>query len=170
MESVRSVPTHNSLSDTTMKQIPLTQGKFALVDDSDYQWLNRWKWYAQHSHGGFRAVRRVNLPNGKRPLIHMSREILGLRSNDRHVADHINHNSCDNRRVNLRSATPRENSRNRNLDRTKGYHRDRASGKYKASIMVRGKPKHLGLWNTPAMAHHAYVKAKLKYHKIRSVA
>ena len=34
-----------------MKQITLTQGKVALVDDADYEWLSQWSWCALHYRG-----------------------------------------------------------------------------------------------------------------------
>lgn len=55
-----------------MKKIPLTQGKFALVDDSDYEWLNQWKW---HFHNGY-AVMSGPRGTEKREHILMHREIM----------------------------------------------------------------------------------------------
>lgn len=43
-----------------MRKIPLTQGKFALVDDADFDWLNQWKWYALKTKTTFYAVRKVS--------------------------------------------------------------------------------------------------------------
>ena len=39
------------------KQIPLTQGYFATVDDEDYDFLSRWKWYARKDQKNFYAQR-----------------------------------------------------------------------------------------------------------------
>lgn len=44
-----------------MKRIPLTQGKFALVDNEDFEWLNQFKWYAlKTTYGGYVAIRNIN--------------------------------------------------------------------------------------------------------------
>lgn len=40
-----------------MKEIPLTQGKVASVDDCDYEYLNQWKWHPLKSGKTFYAVR-----------------------------------------------------------------------------------------------------------------
>ena len=66
-----------------MKQIQLTQGKVALVDDLDYDWLSQWKWYAHKEYGEcFYAVRHSYQREGKRRLIPMHRQILGLEYGD----------------------------------------------------------------------------------------
>jgi hypothetical protein len=96
-----------------MKRIPLSQGKFALVDDDDFEWLNQWKWRLDLK-GGY-AVRNVRM--GKRiPRIYMHKLILnppkGL------FTDHINHDKLDNRRSNLRMCTTSQNGANR-LKQTK---------------------------------------------------
>jgi hypothetical protein len=55
-----------------MKTIPLTQGKFAIVDDSDFEWLNQWKWYVQKSknisvwyNGHWTLILNLNLSTGR---------------------------------------------------------------------------------------------------------
>ena len=74
-----------------MKQIPLTQGKYALVDDSDFEWLNQWKW--NYNNGYARRIKEINKT---REIIYMHRFILKI--NKEKVCDHINGNGLDNRR------------------------------------------------------------------------
>ena len=145
-----------------MKHIPLTQGKFAIVDDEDYEWLSRHKWYAQWSRytNSFYAVRRPS----KQRLIYMSREILGLKKGDIRQADHINHNTLNNLKSNLRIVTLQQNHWNNN--NPKGYYFHKASNKYLAHIGLNGKRIYLGLFCTTKEAHNAYLQAKNIYHKI----
>lgn len=60
-----------------MKEIPLTQGKVALVDDDDFEWLSQFKWYAVKFGRTFYAVRQAPRVNGKQRKIWMHREVLG---------------------------------------------------------------------------------------------
>jgi len=98
-----------------MKQIPLTQGQVALVDNTDYDWLNQWKWCAQRTRGVFYAVRNSPRKNGKKHQIFMHREILGLRYKDGQEGDHRNHNTLDNQRENLRVCIHSQNIMNQKL-------------------------------------------------------
>ncbi len=78
--------------------------------------------------------------------------------------DHKNLEPGDNRIVNLREASDRENQGNRrklsnNTSGYKGVHLHKPSGKWKAQIGFDGKRKHLGLFETPELAFAAYIQA-----------
>src|SRR5579859_2501899 len=94
-----------------MREIPLTQGKVALVDDADFDWLNQWKWCAMKVGKTHYAVRNEpRQPGKKRKLILMHREIAaqaGLSD-----VDHENHAGLDNQRHNLRPCTRAQNMAN----------------------------------------------------------
>lgn len=85
-----------------MKEIPLTQGKVALVDDEDFAWLSQWKW--QFSAGY--AIHSTQYKSW-----HMHRMIAN--TPDGMFTDHINGNPLDNRRCNLRICSQRQNLKNR---------------------------------------------------------
>ena len=149
------------------KRIPLTQGRFALVDADDYAWLSRWKWTFRPSDRGSRgyAVRNVHYyrSDGKRSSrpINMHREILGLSPRDPRLCDHINGNPLDNRRSNLRMCTQSQNLANtrrrrnaRSRYRGATWHRQRR--KWRARIKHRGREIHLGLYQTEREAVLAY--------------
>lgn len=100
-----------------MKKIPLTKGKYALVDDIDYEHLSQWKWYYLSS--GY-AVRDQHI-NKKKFNFLMHRVIMNTPKNM--DTDHINHNPLDNRRKNLRIVTTSQNLFNTSIrsDNTSGY-------------------------------------------------
>lgn len=85
-----------------VKQIRLSKGLYALVDDDDFDWLNQWTWYASQESRGtkFYAIRREKV-DGKWVKIRMHVAIW-VRHNgpvpDGHVIDHVNHFSLDNRK------------------------------------------------------------------------
>lgn len=100
-----------------MRTIPLTQGKVAIVDDSDYEWLNQVKWYLKYvDENRFYAARHRKI-KGEKKTIYMHRAIMagdldaiGLDSKE---VDHRNRNRLDNRRENLRICSKKENLENR---------------------------------------------------------
>ncbi len=113
-----------------MKRIELTQGQFALVDNADYDWLNRFKWSADWNNHtkSFYAARNSRTKNGKICSVSMAREILGLKCGDKFQADHKNHDTLDNRRANLRIVTSQQNHFNRK--NSKGYYWNKHAKKY----------------------------------------
>ena len=142
--------------------IPLTQGKYAIVDIEDYKWLMRWKWCARREKNIFYAARHERFFGGKkkrRRTIFMHRMILntpkGLQS------DHENHNGIDNRKCNLRTCNAGENCRNRLPSRRgtswyKGVYFKKVLGKFGAQIMLNGKTIHLGYYKSEIEAAKAY--------------
>lgn len=97
------------------KQIPLTKGKFALVDDEDFEFLSQWKWHFNNRY----ACRCIytyadgverKQKNRKQIRIFMHREIMNPPS-DKEI-DHINRCGLDNRKSNLRICTREQNARN----------------------------------------------------------
>lgn len=147
-----------------MKQIKLTQGQFALVDDTDYDWLSQWKWYAANWRGHFYAIRKSFSEDGKQYSIYMSRQILGLEKGDLRQADHQNHNTLNNRRANLRICTHRENMRNRKSARNSSSHFKgvcwcKKEKKWQAQMGVNGTSKYLGQFNNSKSAALAYDRA-----------
>lgn len=149
-----------------MRQIPLTQNQFAIVDSKNYEWLSQWKWNAawHKNTQSFYAMRYGRNKNNKQYIIYMAREILGLKKGDKRQADHRNHKTLDNQVYNLRIVTNQQNHFNQK--NVKGYCWNESRGKYQAYIGVNGMQIHLGFFLTSLKAHNAYLKAKELYHKI----
>lgn len=157
-----------------MKEISLTRGLVTLVDDEDYVWLSQFKWQA--GHGGY-AKRTALHPSGqllsngrrKRADLKMHREIMGLTFGDRREVDHIDGNTLNNTRANLRVCTHAENGKNlrkpiTNTSGYKGVSYYKRSGKWMAYIMIEKKLKNLGYFDTPQLAHAAYCEAAKRIH------
>ena len=148
------------------KKIPLTQGKFAIVDTEDYERLSAYKWYFQRYGLGLDkgCACRAGVVNGMRRLIRMHYEIVGYLS-----VDHINGCGIDNRKVNLRKANKSQNAQNVGLNENntsgyKGVFFDKSIQKFKARIRNKGVRFYLGNFSTASEASEAYVKACIKLH------
>lgn len=131
--------------------LPLPHGRFALVDKEDFDALNEWNW----SYNGY--VHRIDTSSG---AVKLHREILGCPSNL--TIDHINHNTLDNRRANLRICTKGENNRNVAKAAFKGIYLEKSTGKWKAQIGHDHKRLNLGRYETPESAAAAYDKAAVR--------
>lgn len=148
-----------------MKEIQLTQGKVALVDDDVYEWAVKLKWQAHYEGNVWYATRSVKLP---RPaLLRMHRMILS--APDGVPVDHINRNGLDNRRENLRLCTQSENMANRGPEKDnalglKGVSWDKVNKKWRAQIRWHGKSKAIGRYNSPEEAARAYDAAARELH------
>jgi len=170
------------------RRIPLTQGKYAIVDPQDYPRLSKYKWYASRNKHTFYAVRNRWSKNYSSKLkVKMHREILenlSLASTtqnpvlspvegsklttqnchrnicDGFVIDHINHNGLDNRNANLRLATFAQNARNSRRRRNR-------SG-YKGVCFTKDKGKYRAvIWHDNKRIHLGYfdssISAALEY-------
>ena len=150
-----------------MKEIPLTQGKVALIDDEDYEWISQFKWYAYKGRSTFYSMRNIKGGNPVRLHREILKRNLGENFKDSFVVDHINHNGLDNRKGNLRLVTNRENLMNQKNKSfyssiypgvfvSKGKYRNK---KYVAQIRIGEKRKFLGSFYTEIEAAITYVKA-----------
>lgn len=148
-----------------MKYIKLTQGKYAIVDDCDYPELSQYKWYAHKQRNTYYAYRGESL-NGKKVVVAMHRQILGLSYRDGKETDHKNHNGLDNKRSNIRICTRFQNSLNQlaNKNTTSKYKGESWAKKHKkwyAHIKINQKSYHIGNFDNEIDAAKAYdIKAK----------
>jgi hypothetical protein len=154
-----------------MKKIPLSQGQYTLVDDGDFEWLSKRKWYASKDYNTFYALREVQ-KNYKSKNLLMHREI--MKAPKGMQVDHIDGNGLNNQKSNLRLCTPAQNQRNRRLNKnnTSGYRgvcwfKDHA--KWSAYFYIRrpddpkrSKRIHIGFFDDPIEAAHAFDKAVIE--------
>lgn len=143
-----------------MKEIPLSRGLVALVDDEDYEALNQYKWSAKLSNGIFYAARSAKREDGKKTTVYMHHELIGKKKG-LHV-DHGDGNSLNNQRYNLSHVTPRQNAQNRHASRSlnlPGVCWNKRARKWQAQIVVKGKIKYLGYYTDEYDAYLAYRKA-----------
>lgn len=155
----------------SMKTIPLTMGYFTKVDDDDYDKFAKKRWYAMRVKDKIRPSRVVydGLGGGDRKSTrkYLSREIVGAKKGE--WVDHINGDTLDNRKENLRICNPSENAGNRKRPRTNksGYKGVRKANSrinpWRSQIIVEGKFIHLGNYKTRVEAAIAYDKAAKKY-------
>jgi hypothetical protein len=154
-----------------MREIELTQGKAAIVDDGDYAALSRSKWQAKRGKAGAWYARRTV---GKWPfqrVMWMHRAIMEMHGVD--IAglevDHRNGDGLDNRFENLRVATHAQNVQNQrvradNTSGLKGVSWDSRHDRWAAGIEVGGVHRHLGYFVNKAEAGAAYRRAARELH------
>jgi hypothetical protein len=147
-------------------EIPLTQGKVAIVDDVDADVVGL-GWYAVRGCRTWYARRPLPAVNGRRwgPSERLHRAIWARAHPDEPAPrrlDHKNGNGLDCRRFNLRPANGRQNARNArlrhdNVSGLKGIHTNKAyRGRWRAQIRADGELIHLGMFATPKEAAAAY--------------
>lgn len=149
-----------------MKYIQLTQGKETMVDDEDYEELNKWQWfYKQHSGGGY-AQRNSEYVKGKvRRTIRMHRQIMGTPNG--FETDHINGDKLDNQRGNLRIVTKSQNQWNRKKQagssKYKGVYWNKNTKRWHVQLQMNGKKVWLGYYPTEHEAAAAYAAGVAKF-------
>lgn len=155
--------------------ISLTQGQYAIVWESDYEWLMQWKWHAHWSEEMqiYYAVRGCLKSEGKEKgtIIRMHRFILGLISEDKRDTDHKNGLTLDNRRDNLRPATSSQNSQNakKMKNNTSGYkgvtfYDNLPLNPWRGRVTLNHKQYDLGYFPTKELAYEARSKKARELH------
>ena len=168
------LPRARSRGAAFMRRIPLSQGKFAIVDDQDYRYLMQWKWsYSECARSGPDigcAQRTVHL-TGKSTTILMHRLILNRKLGRRSArqVNHRNGNKLDNRRRNLREATASQNCHNRKkrpncTSRYIGVSFWSSNGKWAAEIFAFSRRVFIGFFPNEERAARAYNDAAVKYY------
>jgi hypothetical protein len=151
-----------------VKRIPLTQGKFAIVDDDDFDRLVGATWRAQKNYSTWYAVSNINNFYMHRLVCNAAQSL---------VVDHINGNGLDNRKENLRAVSLALNNLNSKMNRnnTSGYRGvvlDKRTGKWSAQLQLcqKGKKQRIfiGTFPTPEDAHQAYQEEIFKRYGVFS--
>lgn len=90
------------------REIPLTQGYVTLIDEADFDLVKELSWHASREPGGIYAKARK--PRGGDAYFKLHRFIMGEPPGA--LVDHINGNTLDNRRANLRPCSNAQNLQN----------------------------------------------------------
>lgn len=145
-----------------MKLIPLTKGYSAMVDDSDFEWLNQWKWCALVGKNTIYATRSVKGGSGDGKAIKMHRFIMGV-TDPKIEVDHEKGNGLDNTRNNLRVCTKSQNQMNKGSKPNstsiyKGVSWSTRDRSWIVNAKSNGKSTHLGRFKNEEDAARAYNK------------
>ncbi len=148
------------LGDNLVKHIPLTQGKFAIVDDEDYDYLMQWKWFAAKDKNTYYAKRNqvvAEIKFGeKRTTLSMHRII--MKTPIGMEVDHRDHNGINNRKKNMRNCSHMHNLQNKisiiGTSQYKGVYK--RGCKWIAAIRHNRKIRHIGIYLSEETAAKAY--------------
>lgn len=168
-----------------MKEIQLTQGKVAIVDDKNFELLNNNKWYTTKSKNVYYVMRAITIQSQckqkniryKHRIIMLHRVVmenkLGRKLKPNEYIDHIDRNGLDNRECNLRLCNCSKNGANSIKPKTycnkptssiyKGVNWRKDCKKWRAYIKINTKQINLGCFNNEIQAAKVYDEAALKY-------
>ena len=152
-----------------VKKIALTRGKVALVNDTDYDYLNQWHWCTYKGRTTYYAKRNVGIGKYKRRTERMHRLILGLQPGDKWLTDHKDGDGLNNQRSNLRACTAMQNAQSQRkresaTSRYRGVYWHHRAHKWCSRIRVNKILIYLGLFNSEDQAAQTYDIAALKHH------
>ena len=148
-----------------MREIKLTRGQVARVDDEDYdRVIMAGKWCALKAGDRFYAVRNIAI-GGKRIMLYMHRFIMGD-SPDKSQIDHRDGDGCNNQRINMSHCSNQENSMNQRKVKNCsseyiGVSWSKRDKKWEAYIRINGGKKNLGRFDNEEDAAHAYDAAAI---------
>jgi len=141
-----------------MKLVPLTQGKFAKVDDEDFVRVSQFKWAADETRSklGLWYAVRIDYSSGTRKNIRLHNFIMGMLK-----IDHKNGDGLDCQKHNLRPATQRQNLQNarkreNTTSRFKGVSKHTSCNRWAAWINIEGRGVYLGIYKLEEDAAIAY--------------
>lgn len=142
-----------------MKLIPLTQGKFAMVDDEDFDELNKFKWSYYSSRRKEYAIRN-SYTGKKHTTVRMHRQILN-ETNPEIFIDHEDGNGLNNQKLNLRRCSNKQNCANRRSHENVtsnylGVYWRNDSKKWRVSGVSDGKRFNIGHFDNEIDAAKAY--------------
>lgn len=138
-----------------MPSINLTKGYSAIVSEADFDRLSAHKWHVNMRRPTHPYAQRFD--SIKKRRISMHHEVAGTPP-ETCVVDHINGNTLDNRRDNLRFATHSQNARNSRHNRSRGHDRNidlLPSGNYRIIARLSGAKYTFGSYATVAEARAA---------------
>jgi len=139
-----------------MKEIKLTQGMFAMIDDEDFERVNRFKWHAVKNYNTYYASRNIRTIDGKSIKHYLHWYLTGMK-----MIDHRDRDGLNCQKSNMRKCTDRQNSMNRGPKKNcsskyKGVNFCKEKGKWRSKIQINGKPIHVGYFETENEAAKAY--------------
>lgn len=148
---------------TGVRLLPLSQGLFTLVDADVYPWASAFKWTASNGY----AMRWTSRRFGPRKAVYLHQQIIEQTAG--FVSDHINGDTLDNRRENLRPVTHAQNLQNRrgaqinSRSGIRGVSWHKAGAKWRAEVKVHGRVFYLGLFDTIEAADAAARNGRARY-------
>lgn len=159
--------------DDSTYRVILQDGSGSLIDKEDWLRVSKHLWFVRkttYPNGRIKKVVTTNICKGRKQTnLILARNIMGATDHST-VVDHINHDTLDNRKANLRIASVQQNNCNLNngrrwkSDTVSGVSFDKKSGKYTVRISIAGKETYFGRFWNKAEAEALAIKLKNKYY------
>jgi|TARA_R110000764_G_scaffold187956_3_gene273363 hypothetical protein len=158
----------STMTNAKVYQIPLSQGKVALVSEEDYAWAQQWKWHVRVCSGLFRPFGGPHSEGRNYLYRFIARRMSGVPLPEGTLVDHWDGDVLNNCRENLRPCTTGQSSQNRRGNKHRGhatYKGIRRSSPHTwcSRIGVDGRQVHLGTFASEIEAAKAYDAASIKH-------